>query len=179
MQFEKWNGQKEIASWNNHSEIVHGTSGYFFQPFLKGSEKLWVWVPEMYRAMPLRKESEADLDDVHMFRYRIVRAIDRSCEACLYVRFHRILNSGRKMSDTTVATMVSSMSRAAASTVMQVHPFTFPLHIFAARIRFSKNALLVWTATPVRTSETSTLMSSRSRVRLSCDQDDQKARPCL
>ena len=78
VQYEMWNGQTEITSWNNHSEIIHGTSGEFFRPFLKGSEKLSIWVPDMYRTMPLYKESETDLDDVHMFRYRIVREIDRT-----------------------------------------------------------------------------------------------------
>jgi len=51
---------------------VKGTDGSFFQPFLTGNENLSVWIPEMARSMPIRKETNGESVGFSAIRFTTV-----------------------------------------------------------------------------------------------------------
>ena len=71
-QFEKFKGYMNVSAWNNHMEIVRGTDGSRFHPWIQDNDTLTVWVNELFRAIDLMPNKTTEMDGIRLRRYELV-----------------------------------------------------------------------------------------------------------
>ncbi|GAX79808.1 hypothetical protein CEUSTIGMA_g7248.t1 [Chlamydomonas eustigma] len=62
-------GFSSVTSWNNCTEYVHGSDGTQFHPGVKRDEALPIWVPQLYRTMPLVYVQDVEWLGVQFLRF--------------------------------------------------------------------------------------------------------------
>eukprot|EP00803_Ostreobium_quekettii_P000329 evm.model.scf_1109.2 EVM.evm.TU.scf_1109.2 scf_1109:16382-23924(+) len=68
---EQLRGVSNVSSWNNHTEMVRGTDGAHFHPWMADNETMTVWVNELFRAVELSPIGSVEKDGVRLLRYEL------------------------------------------------------------------------------------------------------------
>ncbi|KTG06961.1 hypothetical protein cypCar_00020872 [Cyprinus carpio] len=65
-----WKGEKMVSFWKtNQSNMINGTDGSSFHPFLTKEERLNVFTPDLCRSIHMRFEKEVELKGIPAYRF--------------------------------------------------------------------------------------------------------------
>uniref|UniRef100_A0A671QXD6 Lysosome membrane protein 2-like n=1 Tax=Sinocyclocheilus anshuiensis TaxID=1608454 RepID=A0A671QXD6_9TELE len=65
-----WKGEKMMSFWkSNQSNMINGTDGSGFHPFLSKEERLNVFTPDLCRSIHMRFEKEVELKGIPAYRF--------------------------------------------------------------------------------------------------------------
>uniref|UniRef100_A0A8C1Y2N6 Lysosome membrane protein 2-like n=1 Tax=Cyprinus carpio TaxID=7962 RepID=A0A8C1Y2N6_CYPCA len=93
-----WKGEKMLSLWKtNQSNMINGSDGSAFHPFLSKKERLNVFTPDLCRSIHMRFEKEVEVKGIPAYRFTPPRAVLASgknnpenegfclttCKACL------------------------------------------------------------------------------------------------
>ncbi|CAD7701332.1 unnamed protein product [Ostreobium quekettii] len=70
-QIEMLKGNGNVSSWNNHTEVVRGTDGARFHPWVKDNETVTVWMDELFRAVTLSPTASVHMDGIRLLRFEL------------------------------------------------------------------------------------------------------------
>ncbi|XP_023223563.1 lysosome membrane protein 2-like isoform X2 [Centruroides sculpturatus] len=70
LSYHAWNGKTSLQYWNgNYCNMINGTDGRGFSPFLKRSDTLYIFIPDICRSVPLIYEDDVSIKGITAYRY--------------------------------------------------------------------------------------------------------------
>ncbi|KAK2872216.1 hypothetical protein Q8A67_022113 [Cirrhinus molitorella] len=71
-----WKGEKMLSFWKtNQSNMINGSDGSAFHPFLSKDERLNVFTPDLCRSIHMRFEKEVEVKGIPAYRFTPPRAV--------------------------------------------------------------------------------------------------------
>ncbi|XP_030625890.1 lysosome membrane protein 2 [Chanos chanos] len=73
---ESWKGEKQLSWWaSNQSNMINGTDGSAFHPFLTKEERLDVFTADLCRSIHMRFEKEVEVKGIQAYRFTPPREV--------------------------------------------------------------------------------------------------------
>lgn len=72
LSYHSWNEEKSLPFWKNkYCDMINGTDGRGFSPFIKRSDTLYIFIPDICRSVPLKYESDVDVKGIPAYRFTL------------------------------------------------------------------------------------------------------------
>lgn len=78
---KKWNGKSELSFWKSSCNILKGTDGQFFHPFIQKDEVLNIFAPDLCRTLAIEFNRTVFLRTIELYRFSIASSFFKPINA--------------------------------------------------------------------------------------------------